>query len=197
MMAVEVLHDIAVNMGKSFNPFLEGYLKISKDLMKFAYSRKIRKFSIDAIKPCIIACNDDVQVKTMLDFYLPDVLSLMEYHLKSKLLREIKSTLKTLINTFPLVNNPQVFKVEYISQLYGYLKDIVTLTEELKANVINQGKQPEEGFDENDEESIKTDVEVLNEMNRSISYLILRGNGIKWKYSKTIRKQHSSIKYVI
>ena len=84
-MAVEVLHDIALNMGKSFNPFLEGYLKLSKDLMKFAYSRKIRKYSIDAIKPCIVACNDDNQVKTMLDFYFPDILALMEYNLKSKL----------------------------------------------------------------------------------------------------------------
>ena len=82
-------------------------------------------------------------------------------------MREIKSTLKTLINTFPLVQNSNVFNIEHIASLYGYLKDIVVLTEELKANVINQGKQPEEGFDENDEESIKTDIDVLNELNRS------------------------------
>ena len=82
-------------------------------------------------------------------------------------MREIKSTLKTLINTIPLILNPQVFKIEQISHLYGYLKEIVILTEDLKANVISQGKQPEEGFDENDEESIKTDIEVLNELNRS------------------------------
>ena len=76
MMAVEVMHDIAINMGKSFNPFLEGYLKISRDLMKFAYSRKIRKYSIDAIKPCIIACIDDNQLKTVFDYYFNDIFTI-------------------------------------------------------------------------------------------------------------------------
>ena len=87
-------------------------------------------------------------------------------------MREIKSTLKTLINTFPLIRNSQVFNIEHIAVLYGYLKDIIKLTEELKATVIIQGKIPEEGFDENDEESIKTDIEVLNELNRSKFILI-------------------------
>jgi hypothetical protein len=68
--AAEVLRDICLNMGTSFSPFLEKYLHLSKPLIKFTYSSKIRKFCTDSMRVAVLACTTENEMKFVIDFML-------------------------------------------------------------------------------------------------------------------------------
>ena len=57
---------MALNLGESFKDYKEKYIELSKTLLTFAYSRKIRKTAIKAIYTCTNACSNDEERKKVL-----------------------------------------------------------------------------------------------------------------------------------
>jgi ribosomal protein S13 len=170
IMALNVLHEICLNMGESFNPFLERMLVLTKELLKFPYSRKIRKLSIKSLFAGILTCKDDEQKKQVFDFISKDVISVLEYNIKSKLLREIKTYLKILIHTCEEIKNKNVYSEEFIVRLFQSMEEIVKFVEEHKVKVKDYVKN-DEGLDEEDDDTLASDINILNETSRRVMEL--------------------------
>jgi len=170
VMAVEVLHDIAQNMAKSFKPYLEKFLVLMKGLLKCPYSSKIRKIAIKSFYTAILICQDENERKKVLDFYGTEVNSIFAYNIESKFLREIKAYLKVLINTCEEIKNPNSFTQDFIVNLFSNLENSVKFIEEHKAKLKVMVKN-DEGLDENDEEILESDLDILNEANRRVMEL--------------------------
>jgi hypothetical protein len=170
VMAVEVLHDIAQNMAKSFKPYLERFLVLMKSLLKCAYSSKIRKIAIKSFYTAILICQDENERKKVLEFYGPEINSIFAYNIESKFLREIKAYLKYLINALEEIKNENSFEKNFIVDLYKNLENAVKLIEEHKAKLKVMFKN-DEGLDENDEEILESDLDILNEANRRVMEL--------------------------
>ena len=153
-------------MGKSFFPYLDRYLVISKELMKFPYSRKIRKISIKSITASLKCCSDEDQMQQIINFCLPEILDILNYHTKLFFLRDIKGTLKTFIEAFEHITNENVIDLKIIEKIYENLKNILIKVEEKKQK-YKLGLKEKHDADENDMEHIEQDMEVFNEVNRS------------------------------
>jgi len=166
ILAVEVLNNICTSMGKSFFPYLGKYLELSKVLMKFEYSRKIRKISIKCIAASLKCCSNDNEMKEIVDYYLDEVLDILNFHTQCFFLRDIKSTLKTLIETFEQITSTQVIQMKYVVKIYEKLSKIVSVVEEKKEKYKSNLKEKHE-TDENDADHIEQDMEMFNEVNRS------------------------------
>lgn len=180
IMALNVLHEICLNMGESFNPFLERFLLLTKELLKFPYSRKIRKLSIKSLFAGIMTCKDDEQIKRVMDFFAKDVIGVFEYNIKSKLLREIKTYLKILIHTCEEIKNKNCYSEEFIVKVYHCLEEIIKFVEEHKTKVKEYVKN-DEGLDEEDGETLASDINILNETSRRVMEL----SGILFKTFKS------------
>jgi len=186
--ASEVLRDICLNMGTSFSPFLSQYLQISKPLIKFMYSTKVRKYCTDSMRVSILACKTDDEMKFVIDFMLSEVLSKVCHNARTCLLKELRSDLKTLMRTFEAIKSPKVVSQELVISLYETLKLVVVSIDDFKKKVKDILK-PGEEFDENDAGDLENNIEELNEINRrkifqSLIYIkifIYRCNGNKRK----------------
>jgi hypothetical protein len=176
IMALNVLHEICLNMEKSFNPFLERFLTLIKNLLKYPYSRKVRKLSIKSFYAGILTCKDEEQQKSVFNFLGQEVSAILSHNIRLRLLREIKCYLKVLIFISEEIKNKNVYNPEFIVDLYKSLGEIVKFVEEQKSRVKELVKN-DEGLDENDEETIESDVGILNETNRKI--MELSGNIFK------------------
>jgi hypothetical protein len=170
VMAVEVLHDIAQNMARSFKPYLERFLVLMKSLLKCPYSSKIRKIAIKSFYSAVLICQDENERKKVLEFYGTEVNSIFAYNIESKFLREVKAYLKVLINTFEEIKAPTSFSQEFIVNLLVNLENSVKFIEEHKAKLKTMVKN-DEGLDENDEEILESDLDILNEANRRVMEL--------------------------
>lgn len=178
IMAMTVLHELCLNMNTSFAPYLERYMKISKSVLEFPYSRKIRKIAAKGLYASILVCQDDQQRRELITYLGTDIVKVFNYATDSGLLREIKMLLKVLTTTADEITNPNVYNEEFILSLYGALKKAYKLVEEKKVSVNKVGQGEE--FDENDNEAFQGDFDFLNEIRRRIMEL----NGLIFKVVK-------------
>jgi hypothetical protein len=179
IMAVEVLYNISLNMGVHFYPFLTRYLAISKKLLQFPYNRKIRKLSAKSLLTGILACTNDEQRREVVQYLGMDIVNVLDYVIKGRLLREIKMILKVFINVCEEVENTNIFTEDFIKQLYDKMNKAVLFIEQHKTTVKETVKA-EEGFDENDEDILENDLETLGEATRRVMEL----NGLLFKLYK-------------
>ena len=166
ILAVEVLSNICIFMGKSFFPYLSKYLENSKVMMKFPFSSKIRKISIRSLANSLKCCSNEDDMRQIIDYCLDEILDILTFHTHSFFLRDIKSTLKTLIDSFELIESKNVISSTLINKLYDIFKLIVNTVEEKKEK-YKQTLKEKHDTDENDLEHIEHDMEVFNEVNRS------------------------------
>ncbi len=164
-LAAEVLRDICLNMGTSFSPYLERYLQICKPLIKFMYSSKVRKFCTDAMRVSLLACQNEQEMKFVIDFMLSEILEKVAHNAKNCLLKELKSDLKTLMRSFEAIKSQKVVTQELIESLYANLKLVILNIEEYKLKVKSILK-PGEEYDENDQDDLEKNIDDLNEINR-------------------------------
>ena len=70
-------------MGEEFKNYVEKYLNLTKNLLNFAFSRKIRKIAIKSIYTCINACSNDEERRKVFELIITELLGLLEYDIES------------------------------------------------------------------------------------------------------------------
>ncbi len=176
VMAAELLYEICVNMGTSFAPYLEKYLNICKKYLRCILASKVRKFCFKSLFSGILACSNDVEIKSVINLIGNDILDVFAINTKARLFREVKHGLKVFTSAFDEIKNKNVFNEEFLVKLYEALKNVVVECEEVKKIQKNIIKD-EDVYDENDEEQIVHDINTLNEMIRRVMEI----NGILFK----------------
>jgi hypothetical protein len=179
VMAAEVLHEICLNMGTSFAPYLERYLNIAKKYLRCVLASKVRKFCFKALYTGICACSNDIEQKNVLSLIGNEMLDVFAVNVKARLFREVKHGLKVFSNAFGEVKNKNVFAPEFLVKLYENFKNVFIECEEVK-KIQKTIIKDEDVYDENDEELIVADINTLNEMIRRV----MESNGIIFKLFK-------------
>ena len=172
-----ILNDICLNMGTNFFPFTEKFLFLAKDLLKFPYSRKLRKTAIKSVYSCMNACNTDEERNKILQFVQNEILGVFKYNVTCSYYREIKTYLKTFVDFTSLIHDKKIFTEGFIMELYNILNSIVKNVKEKAEQILSITEANGDCYDENDEDDQKADIERLNEINRRV--MELSGNIFK------------------
>ena len=174
ILSFQILNEICLNMSKSFFPFCEKVLHLTKELLKFPFSRALRKVAIQSVYSCMNTCNEDEQREKILQFVKDDILNVLKYNVSCLYYREIKTYLKTFINCCKLFKDKTALPFDFVKELYVILASIVKATK-TNINKLRSITTANDGcFDENDEDDQKADINKLNEINRRVMEL----NGI-------------------
>lgn len=169
LLAYNALNDIATNMKTSFCSFTNILVDSSKALMKFPYSRKIRKLSIKAILSCFCACTQDEQKAYVLDTLLPILFEQWESVIKSKFLKEIKCILKHLCLITIEIKQEKYFSEKYIGNIYRLLKSTAEFLVSLKKGILDKVINSKD--DDDDEEVLAEDFDLIDEIIRRVMEL--------------------------
>lgn len=172
-----ILNDICLNMGTSFFPFTEKFLLLSKSLLQFPYSRKLRKTAIKSVYSCMNACRTDEERGKILQFVQKDILGIFNYNVTCSFYKDIKTYLNTFVDFCSLIHDKTIFKEEFIVELYKVLNALVKNVQEKTHQILTITKVDDDCYDENDEDDQKADIEKLNEINR----LVMELSGIIYK----------------
>ncbi|MCQ2815925.1 MAG: hypothetical protein MJ252_01545 [archaeon] len=167
VLAFNTFYEISTNMKQSFFQFNETLLKFSKDLMKFPYSRKIRKIAIKSVCSAMEACADDNQRKIVLDFVGDTWLETFGSAIGRTFLKEIKANLKYLNLMFTLIKTPTTFSEKFIKTLYEDLKKVAVLVQKVKKGLMDQMNADPDI----DEDIINEDYDAINEVLRRVMEL--------------------------
>ena len=103
IVSIEALNEIALNLGESFKNYTGKYLELNKNLLTFAYSRKIRKTAIKSIYTCINACPKDKERKKVFETIRTDLLNSLKFDIDAKFFKDMKCIIKYIgksINLF-------------------------------------------------------------------------------------------------
>ena len=92
--SLEALNEIALNLVTNFKDYIEEYIKLTKQNLTFSYSRKIRKISIKSIYTCINACSNDDERKKVFELIIGDLLSLLNFDIRSGFFKDMKCIIK-------------------------------------------------------------------------------------------------------
>ena len=164
-------------MGTSFFPFTEKFLLLSKSLLQFPYSRKLRKTAIKSVYSCMNACRTDEERGKILQFVQKDILGIFNYNVTCSFYKDIKTYLNTFVDFCSLIHDKTIFKEEFIVELYKVLNALVKNVQEKTHQILTITKVDDDCYDENDEDDQKADIEKLNEINR----LVMELSGIIYK----------------
>ena len=91
---VDALNEIALNLGEDFKNYVEKYLNLTKNLLNFAFSRKIRKIAIKSIFTCINACSNDEEKRKVFELIITELLGLLEYDIEAGFFKDMKCIIK-------------------------------------------------------------------------------------------------------
>ena len=179
ILCFSVLNEIANNMGTYFFKYSENLLNLSKNLLTFPFSRKIRKIAFKAISSCINSCENEEQKKRIMEYIGNDINLAMEKNIKQRILKDTKSNLKSLISIFGGLNDKMDFTEDFIKKLYENLGNIVKSIDATKNEIIDKviNNKTEDEEEEND---LAINFDNLNEINRRV----MEVNGLIFKLFK-------------
>lgn len=175
VLAWNAFNDIATNMGVSFCPYIESLLNLSKELIKFPYSRKIRKISVKAILSAICDCSKNEQKKAILDTMGPILITQWETVVKNKFLKEVKSILKYLNLISVEIKDANLYTESFIGNIYQCLGETAKLIQLLKGNIITKVCGAKDEDEEDD--ALIDDYNEIEEILRRV--MELNGNIFK------------------
>lgn len=167
--ACEILNEICLNLRKSFFPYTERFLNLTKTLLKFSYSRKLRKIAIKSIYSCMDSCDNEEQKGKILSYVEKDIIGVFEFNIQSKYFREIKSYLKRFSDFCSLIEDKKYFPNDFVNKLYVILGNVVKLTQEKTKDILSLSN--DDDYDENDADDQKADINKLVEINRRVMEL--------------------------
>ena len=172
ILSFESLNEMALNLGESFKNYTEQYLKLSKNLLTFAYSRKVRKTAIKAIFTCINACSNDQQRKKVLDSIIDDLLELLKFDIQAKFFKDMKCIIKYIGKSINFFENALFIDKNTIENIFKILKDAVAVVQTKINEIYNLFKNDDDGiYDANDKSDQNTDIFQMQKVYKYINKL--------------------------
>lgn len=172
IVSFESLNEIALNLGEYFKDYTADYLKLAKQLLTFAYSRKIRKTAIKAIYICTKACSKDTERKTVFDTIINELLSLLKFDIEAKFFKDMKCIIKYLGKSINCFDEKKDFDIKIVEKLFELLKDIVIVTQNKITDIYNLFKNDDDGiYDANDKSDQNTDIFQMQKIYKYINKL--------------------------
>ena len=109
---------MALNLGESFKNYTGKYLELNKNLLTFAYSRKIRKTAIKSIYTCINACSKDEERKKVFETIINDLLNLLKFDIDAKFFKDMKCIIKYIGKSINLFEEKVDFDADIIEKIF-------------------------------------------------------------------------------
>ena len=198
IVSLEALNEIALNLGENFKNYIERYLNLVKNLLTFAYSRKIRKISIKSIYTCTNACTNDDERKKVFELIITELLDLLEFDIESGFFKDMKCIIKYIgksLNLFEYEMNldsatlDKIFKV--LEKVLNKVKTKINSLYELFIN-DNDGI-----YDANDKSDQNSDIFQLQKIYKYVNILfkgfhMLDNNNFN-KYGKSLIDFYSKL----
>ena len=170
-----VLFEIANNMGTAFYKYNEGLLNISKNLIEFPFSPKIRKIAVKTLKAALGACPNEGDKKKVLEIMGEPIIKAYKKALEKNFKKDIKVLLKALTFAFELIKDKMNFSEKFMTEFYDCLGKTCKLIDENKNLLLLETKKKK--MDEDEEEEILIDYDFLCEIERKVMEI----NGILFK----------------
>ena len=169
IVSFESLNEMALNLGESFKDYKEKYIELSKTLLTFAYSRKIRKTAIKAIYTCTNACSNDEERKKVLKIIINDLLGLLKFDIEAKFFKDMKCIIKYLGKSIILFEDKSSIDRDIIEKIFEILKNVILVVQGKINSLYNLFKNDEDGiYDTNDKSDQNTDI---FQMQKTYSYI--------------------------
>lgn len=172
ILGIESLNIIALNLESNFKPYINKYLEITKPLLGFAYSRKIRKTAFKSIYTSILACTKDEERQNVFDTMIEDLLNILTFDVKNKFFKDIKCILKYLAKSVNEFEEKITLDKTRKEKIFDLLKDILIITQEKINSIYNINKNDKDGiYDETDKSDQNTDIYNLQKIYANINKL--------------------------
>ena len=174
MVSIEALSEMALNLGDYFKNYVEKYLALTKELLTFAYSRKIRKTAIKSIYVCTNACSTDEEREKVSELIIPDLLGLLEFDIKSGFFKDMKCIIKYLGKSINLFKSTPKLKSEIFNNLFSIITKVLETVKTKISNLYNLFINDKEGvYDDNDRSDQNSDIYQLQKIYKYINKLYL------------------------
>ena len=172
IISLEALNEIALNLGESFKDYIEKYIGLTKNLLTFAYSRKIRKIAIKSIYTCINACSKDAEKKKVFEIIIPDLLSLLEFDIQSGFFKDMKCIIKYIGKSLNFFESKPEIELEIINGIFNTLVKCSEKVKEKINSLYNLFKNDKDGiYDANDKSDQNSDIFQLQKTYKYINIL--------------------------
>ena len=166
ILSFTVLYEIANNMGTAFCKYIEGLLNISKNLIEFPFSPKIRKIAVKSVKAALGACPNEGDKKQVLEIMGEPIIKAYRKALDKNFKKDIKVLLKALTFAFELIKDKMNFSEKFMTEFYDCLGKTCKLVDENKKALLLEVTKKK--IDEDEEEEILIDYDFLSEIERKV-----------------------------
>ena len=173
ILSVDALNEIALNLGEDFKNYVEKYLNLTKNLLNFAFSRKIRKIAIKSIYTCINACSNDEERRKVFELIITELLGLLEYDIEAGFFKDMKCIIKYIGKSLHLFqDNPKIENTKII-KIFEVLKQVMTRVTSKINELYNLFKNDKDGiYDATDKSDQNSDISKLQKIYKYINFLV-------------------------
>ena len=196
--SLESLNEIALNLGENFKNYSEKYLNLVRNLLTFAYSRKIRKISIKSIYTCSNTCSNDDERQKVFDLIIIDLLNLLEFDIESGFFKDMKCIIKYIGKSLSLFESEMNIDNDRINKIFEVLKKVLLKAKSKINSLYDLFKNDKDGiYDANDKSDQNSDILQLQKIYQYINILFkgfhLLENNIFTKYGKYLLEFYSEL----
>ena len=170
--SLEALNEIALNLGENFKNYCEKYIDLVRNLLTFAYSRKIRKISIKSIFTCSNACSTDEERQKVFDLIIVDLINLLEFDIEAGFFKDMKCIIKYIGKSLSLFESDMNIDNDRINKMFEVLKKVLLKVETKITSLYNLFKNDQDGiYDANDKSDQNSDIFQLQKIYHYINIL--------------------------
>ena len=172
--SLEALNEIAMNLFESFKSYAKEYINLTKALLTFAYSRKIRKIAIKSIYTCINACSNDDERKNIFELIISELLNLLEFDINSGFFKDMKCIVKYIGKSLSCFEYEIKVQPEIIKQIFTVLTKVLEKAKSKINSLYDLFKNDKDGiYDANDKSDQNSDIFQLQKIYKFINILYL------------------------
>ena len=173
IVSLEALNEIALNLGENFKEYVERYLNLVKNLLNFAYSRKVRKISIKSIYTCTSACANDDERKKVFEFIISDLLGLLEFDIEAGFFKDMKCIIKYIGKSLSLFEYEIKLDLKTLEQIFEILKKVLNKVKSKIESLYQLFINDNDGiYDVNDKSDQNSDIFQLQKIYKYVNILL-------------------------
>ena len=173
IVSLEALNEIALNLGENFKEYAERYLNLVKNLLTFAYSRKVRKISIKSIYTCCNAYTNDNGRKKVFEFIIIDLLSLLEFDIEAGFFKDMKCIIKYIGKSLSLFEYEIKLDSNTLDKIFSVLKKVLDKVKSKINSLYLLFTNDNDGiYDANDKSDQNSDIFQLQRIYKYVNILL-------------------------